>query len=205
MNTLPELKQAMATRDAIAQESAELEERMRRLSESSAARDAARAELDAMASADANALVDWTRAGATGSPPSPDMKAREAAARKLAQAEHALQSANVALKQLEADHLALAARYGAAQEEVKRLRARALAERYLDNMAEQQRCTDELHRLESVGASLYQAMVASDSRTAQECVKENEARVLQWRAKRPTELQRAVAEEVSRISAEVTA
>lgn len=205
MTTLTNLRQAISARDAIAEESAELARRMGRLSELNSARDAARAELDALANADARALTEWTRNGAEGSPPPPDMKAREAAARKLAQAEHALQSGSVALKQLEADHLALAARYETAQAEIKRLRAQVLAERYLDNIAEQQRCTDALHRLESVSASLYRAMAESDARIAEECVKDKEARVLKWKEARIADVQKAVAEDLSRISAEVAA
>lgn len=159
-------REAAKARDAIVANSGELQARIANLQPLQEKRDAAQAEFNRIMADEADALAAWARAGAQGTPPQPDTKTRDKAAKALADAEHTLTAAGAAKAELERELFTVNQNILPAQAAVREAMAAVFGDEWL---AASKRNADALARLEAEGARLnllYQGMCNAHSATA---------------------------------------
>lgn len=157
---------AVQERDGIRNRSAALQARIAALAGLEATFNDAQASMTAVTTREAEALAAWAREGATGQPPQPDLKSREDAAKRLAQAQLSLRAAGAAKSQLEREMLELNQTIQPAQGAVEHARAHVLGDEFLRLHAEFLRAHDEQSRLEHRFAALHRAMYAASPQIA---------------------------------------
>lgn len=196
-----ELQRIIAARDEILRRSAALGERAARLTALKAERDQAQAEINALMRADAASLSAWAHSGASGKPPAPDTRSREAAVRKLAAAEQSAQSVDAALAELERENTEISREVEVAQQQVRTATARYLAQLHREHMAEQRALEDRLDVSRAICAGIYQQVSSNDQRVAGEVANVAEAERAEWLNRRNGHVQAAVAEQWAKFTA----
>lgn len=159
-------REAAKARDAIVANSGELQARIANLQPLQEKRDTAQAEFDRVMADEAAALAAWAKAGAQGTPPTPDSKARDKAAKALADAEHTLTAAGAAKAELERELFTVNQNILPAQAAVREAMAAVFGDEWL---AACKRNADALARLEAEHVRLdllYQGMHGASPGTA---------------------------------------
>jgi len=196
-----DLQNAIAARDAILRKAGELAERAASLTAAKAVRDQAQAEVDAIARAETDALNEWAKGGAVGKAPVADARAREAALRKLAAAHESARAVDAALAELERQNAELARELGSVQEAVKTSAATYLAGLHAQAMAEQRALEDKLAVSRVICAGTFQMVSGNDARVATQAAKSLEDARLAWVNRRDAEIEAAVSEQWSKLTA----
>ena len=184
---------AFARRDTLRKKSLEITERAGRLTALKADRDQAQNELDALMRSDAEQLTAWARAGATGKPPAPDARVREAALRKLANAEQNAHSVDAALSTLQEESRRIAEELQAAGNEVRIIRAQHLAQLLVELTARRREIEDERAIVDAVAGRVQAALLAADGQIATQSLNELEAERVGWINTRGAQIDGAVA------------
>lgn len=125
------LRDAIAHRDALAQEIETITKRYQMFAPIEAEVAAAEGDLQRVLQIDATAMKAWADAGAKGDAPNIDHDAREAGARKLTHARAKLEATGVAKRQIEADHAAAHERYRHAQSLLRAAEIEVLAQEFI--------------------------------------------------------------------------
>lgn len=201
MNTIDrEIVNATEARDAIIRRSEALSERAARLTAMKAERDQAQAEIDALMRADAASLCEWARSGANGKPPAPDIRAREAAVRKLASAQQSAQSVDSVLDELHRESLSLSREMEEAQQQVRTATANYLARLHAEHMAEQRQLEDRLDVSRAICAGIFQTTHRNHAQIAGEAARVAEVARVEWMNSRNDAVDLAIAQQWAKIT-----